>query len=391
MFFNIWVLTMKIFIPLLFTFIFFCYQNNFCQVKIQSDNNKLNNNNSFYSNQLNLPNDTTNEDSSELIGSPQFYSDSHLLFGTEIIDPFSPKDFLSRTTRLWKTDIRLGISQKFKNNITAFFSIRDNDSPQTNNINIYEAGLKKYNDWGNFWFGQQRIQAGNNSYYLNDAFDRKYWDQGLIYDFLMRGIGSIFYLNKSKIELFIGSDLSSSFIGGGNYLLEFSNNFSMRASAIYVARDPQYSAFGGQFGIELQESFQHFWGYQLFSYKKFDQDPEPIDELTFLFEGKILQDDLWNFGTAIFFRRLSVSNFNNDELRINFDLSYKLSKYFSSGLQFEYFEIYNFNETHLGIFANVRYGQSFRIVPRLRYIITEFGPDFLFAGVEGHIIFGKKE
>ncbi|GAB6281828.1 MAG: hypothetical protein STSR0008_05700 [Ignavibacterium sp.] len=391
MFFNILVLTMKIFIPLLITFIFSYNQNNFCQFKIQSVSNNFYYDNSYYSDHLNLTNDTTNEDSSELIGSPQFYSDSHLLFGTEIIDPFSPNDFLSRTTRLWKTDIRLGISQKFKNNITAFFSIRDNDSPQTNNIKIYEAGMNKYNDWGTFWFGQQRIQAGNNSYYLNDAFDRKYWDQGLVYDFLMRGIGSTFYLNKSEIKLFMGSDLSSSFIGGGNYSLKLSHNLSISASAIYVARDPQYSAFGGQFGIEIQESFQHFFGYQLFSYKKFDQDPEPIDELTYLVEGRILPDDLWNFGTAIFFRRLSISNFNNDEWRINFDLNYKLSKYLSPGLQCEYFEIYNFNEIHLGIFANVRYGKSFRIVPRFRYIITEFGPDYLFVGVEGHILFGKNK
>lgn len=382
---------MKIFLQILITIIFTSHQNNFYQLKIQSDNNKLYYNDSHNNDYLNSEDDTTNEDSSELIGSPQFYSDSHLLFGTEIIDPFSPKDFLSRTTRIWKTDIRLGISQKFKNNITAFFSIRDNDSPQTNNINIYEAGMKKYNNWGTFWFGQQRIQAGNNSYYFNDALDRKYWDQGLIYDFLMRGIGSNINFNKSELQIFMGSDLSSSFIGGGNYSIKFLNNISMKASAIYVARDPQYSAFGGQFGIELQESFQHFLGYQLFSYKTFDQDPQPIDELTFFVEGRILPNEFWNFGTAIFFRRLSISDFNNDECRLNFDFSHKFSDYFSPGIQIEYFEIYNFNEIHLGIFANVRYGKSFRIVPRLRYIITESGPNMGFAGIEGHIIFGKKE
>ncbi len=382
---------MKIFISLLFTLIFTFYQNIFCQPKIQSVNNNFYYNNSYYNTNINLANDTTNEDSTELIGSPQFYSDSHLLFGTEIIDPFSPNDFLSRTTRLWKTDIRLGISQKFKNNITAFFSIRDNDSPQTNNIDIYEAGMKKNNDWGTFWFAQKRIQSGNKSYYFNDAFDRKFWDQGLIYDFIMRGIGSTINLGKNQLELFIGSDLSSSFIGGGNYLVNFSSDFNMRTSAIYVARDPQYSAFGGQFGLELQESTKHFFGYQLVSYKTFDQDPSPLEELTLFAEGRYLPNDKWNFGTAIFLKRLSVSNINGDEWRINFDFSYKLSNYFSPGLQLEYFEIYNYNEIHLGLFANVHYGKSFRIVPRIRYIITEFGPNIGFVGIEGHIIFGNKD
>ena len=122
---------------------------------------------------IELPIDSNRtSDSSTILHQPTFYSNSNLLFGAEIIDPLRPKDFFTRVTRLWKTDIRLGISQTIGNYITSFFSIRDEDSPETNTIKMYEAFVKINHGWGNLYFGQRRVQAGNKSSYLNNAFDR---------------------------------------------------------------------------------------------------------------------------------------------------------------------------------------------------------------------------
>ena len=100
-----------------------------------------------------LPIDSSRtDDSSTILHQPTFYSNSNLLFGAEIIDPLRPKDYFTRVTRLWKTDIRLGISQPIGSYITSFFSIRDEDSPETNSIKMYEAYVKNKSWLGRFIF-----------------------------------------------------------------------------------------------------------------------------------------------------------------------------------------------------------------------------------------------
>lgn len=335
--------------------------------------------------------DTISNDSSVTIGPPKFYTDSHLLVGAEIIDPFHPNESLVTATRLWKTDIRLGISQTFKYGIVSFISIRDNDSPNTNAVNLFEAGIKINHNWGTLWFGQIRIQAGEKSYYLNDAFDRSFWDKGLIYDYLMRGIGASADLGIGKTELFIGSDKSSYFIGGGKYSIQLLEGLNAFASGLYIARDQQYSAFGTQLGLELEESFNHFFAYQVIGYNKFQQEPSPIKEYTVFTEASYLPENAWNFGASYFYKRVKDSWKSQNELRTSFDIRYKVTNYFRPELRMEIFKNAGFREIHLGFSAYLQYLKNIKIVPRIRYIITQFGSDIGYIGLEGNFSFGDKE
>ncbi|MBA4406127.1 hypothetical protein C0389_02515 [bacterium] len=369
---------------------------NFCQA--QSNREK-----DFYLKEVYVPDNNSGiffskkqaakiaDDSSATIDLPKFFTDAHLFLGAEIIDPFHPKESLVTATRLWKTDIRVGISQAFKYGIVSFLSIRANDFPQTNNVNLYEAGIKINHEWGTLWFGQRRIQSGHNSFYLDDAFDRSFWDQGLIYDYLMRGIGTIVNLGIGKTELFLGSDKSSYFIGGGKYSIQPFTGFNAQASGLYIARDQQYSAFGTELGFEFEESFKHFFGYQAIAFKKFEQDPSPLQVLTIFAEGRYLPEGKWNFGATYFFKRLKDLWHNQDELRMSFDIRYKAGEYFTPVFQTELFRNAGYTEVHLGFSAYLQYFKNIRIIPRVRYIITEFGPDIGFIGLEGNFNFGIKE
>lgn len=330
--------------------------------------------------------DTTSE-----ISNPKFYTNSNLLVGAEIIDPFNPTEFFSRATQLWKTDIRIGMSFAFTKDIVSFIAIRDNDSPGTNDINLYEAGVKINHDWGMLLFGQKRIQAGNLSYYLNDAFDRSFWDRGLIYDFIIRGMVTKINFSSSEIEIFLGSEVSASFIGGTGYGIEIIPGWKSKASALYIARDPEYSAFGWQFGVESEESYKHFYGYQVVAYKIFDQEPKPFQELTLFAEGRLKPDNNWELGLAGLFKRLLDIGFNRDELRGSFEVKYKISENVSPALQTEVFELASFTEIHVGASVYFQYFTGLRIAPRIRYIFTEFGPDIAFFGLETKIIFGEWE
>ena len=358
-----------------------------------------NRNFSFYRSTVNSNNLSLTKTLTDTIGdkdkfddlpAPRIYTNSNLLFGAEIIDPFRPKDFFTRATRLWKTDIRLGISQNIGNYITSFFSIRDEDSPETNSIKMYEAFVKINHRWGKLYFGQRRVQAGNKSFYLTDAFDRTFWDKGLIYDFLIREIEGKFCFENSELNIFLGSDISSGFIGGMNYFTKPLAGIDLQASALYVARDPQYAAFGGQFGVEIQESFDQFKGYQVVGYKILDQEPSPIKEITFFSEGRYLPKTKWELSAAILYKRMS-SILTKEELRTSLDLRYKLNDFFIPGLQVEFFNIANFYEIHFGTSAYLYYTNHLRIVPRIRFIITEFGPNIGFFGIEGQIVWGKNE
>lgn len=84
-----------------------------------------------------------------------------------------------------------------------------------------------------------------------------------------------------------------------------------------------------------------------------------------------------------------TSNLYKEEIRTSFDMRYKTNNFFMFGLQAEYFKVANFYETHLGISAYLQYTNQIRIVPRIRYIITEFGPNIGFLGIEGQIAFGN--
>lgn len=330
--------------------------------------------------------DTTSE-----VGRPKFYTNSNLLVGAEILDPFDPSKFFSRATQLWKTDIRIGMSYPFTNEITSFIAVRDNDSPTTNDIHLYEAGVKINHDWGTLLFGQRRIQAGNHSYYLNDAFDRSFWDRGLIYDFIIRGVVTTLEFDNNQLEVFLGSEESASFIGGTGYGIEIIPGWKNKLSALYIARDPEYSAFGWQFGVESEESFKHFYGYQVAAYKIFDQEPKPFRELTLFAEGRVRPNNHWELGIAGLFKRLMDIDFNRDELRGSFDIQYKISDNVSPVLQTEVFELTNFTEIQVGTSVYLQYFNGLRIAPRIRYIFTEFGPDIVFFGLETKIIFGKWE
>jgi hypothetical protein len=191
--------------------------------------------------------------------------------------------------------------------------------------------------------------------------------------------------------LFFGSDQSSYIISGAKYSIQPFAGFNARGSGLYVARDKQFSAFGSEIGLELEESFNHFTGYQVIGFKNFKQDPSPIQELTIFVEGRYLWNDKWNFGAAYFFRRLKDTFYKQDESKMNFDIRFKAGKYFMPVLQAELFRKAGFSEIHLGFSAYLLFFKSISIVPRFRYIISEFGSDMGFIGIEGGFYFGKKE
>jgi hypothetical protein len=325
-------------------------------------------------------------DSLIVIPPPTFFSNSNLLFGAEILDPLQAKDFFTRVTRLWKTDFRLGLIQPIGNYIKTVFSIRGQDSPETNSIKFYEVFAQVNYNLGNLVFGQQRIQAGNQSKYLNDAFDRTFWDKGLVYDFLFRGIQNKFLFSNSQLDVFVGSDYSSGFIGGTKLSTKITTGFNIEASALYIARDPQYAAFGFQFGLEFKESFKNFSGYHVIAYKTFDQEPARIDEITFFTEEDFSITSNWNIGSVFLYKKMN-SLLRFEEIRASINTIYKTTDFFSPSFQVEYFNVYNFYEIHCGFSAYLNYTEHIRIVPRIRYIATEFGPDIGFVGIEGRIIF----
>lgn len=346
-------------------------------------------NNDIQRNQL-LLQEQEESDSLIILPSPQFFSDSHLLFGAEILDPLNPKDFFTRATRLWKTDIRIGIKQQIGNKMKAVFSVRDEDSPQTNSIKLYEAYASVDHSWGKLIIGQRRVKAGGDSYYINQAFDRTFWDKGLIYDFLMRGLETSINFNNSALNLFIGSELSAGFIGGGKYYVQPFDWLRTRLSALYIARDPKYAAFGFQFGFELSESFETFNSYQIIGYKTFDQEPSRIKELTLFNEVRYSLNSKFELGGAVLFRRLILKPYQ-DEFRASIDVNYHHNQFFTPSLQIEKFKILDYSETQIGIAGELNYYNYIKMIPRLRYIITDYGPNIGFIGIEGQIKFGSSD
>jgi hypothetical protein len=245
--------------------------------------------------------------------------------------------------------------------------------------------------WGGLSVGQQRIQAGSNSFYLNSAFDRGFWDRGLIFDFIFRGIISNINIGKDEIDLFMGSDQSSSMIGGGRYIFNGITGLKLSTSALYIARDPQYSAFGYQLGLEVEENYGRFWGYQVVAYKIFDQEPSAFEEMTLFSEERFDINDEWTIGTAGYYKRLFDLIYKGEEVRLSIDAGYRTSDLLKYGLQTEYFKITGYKELHLGFFLELKYFKGIKIIPRLRYIINDLGPNAGFIGVESVIIFdGKK-
>ena len=333
----------------------------------------------------------TVKDTTETFNLPRFYTNSNLLVGTEIIDPFEPAEFFTRATQLWKTDVRLGMAFNFTKDIEGFIAVRDNDSPRTNTIHLYDAGAKICHDWGTLIFGQRRIQSGNLGYYLNQEFGRPYWNRGLIYDFTMRGVITSINFNQSQLEMFLGTEISSSFLGGIGYGIEILPGWKTKGSAVYIARDPLYSAFGVQFGIESEEFNEYFYGYQVIALKVFDQEPASFQEVTLFAEGRFRPDEFWDLGVAGLFRRLMNIGPNRDELRLSFDINHKISKTVAPLFQTEIFKLADFSEFQFGIGAYLNYIEGLLITPRIRYIFTEFGPDIAYFGLETKIIFGEWE
>ena len=354
--------------------IFFPYKIFFCQTT-----------------EVNSDSTTSTPDSTEYMNPPRFYTNSKLLVGAEFIDPFNPTENFTRATQLWKTDVRIGMAWTIAKEIVTFLSIRDTDSQQTNDIYLYEAGIKIPSSYGLFWFGQRRLQAGEQSFYLNEAFDRTFWDRGLIYDIILRGVGVVIDLNKSQLELFTGSEASASFVGGARYGIEILSGWNAKTSAIYIARDPVYNAFGVQLGIELKESYNCFYGYEVFAYKTFDQEPNSFQELTLLAEGRLRPNEIWDLGVAGFFRRLINLGPNRDELRVSVDANYNITEHIIPGLKVELFELANYTEIQFGTLVYLNYYAGIQIIPRIRYNVTEFGPDTMFFGIEGTIILGEWE
>ena len=74
---------------------------------------------------------------------------------------------------------------------------------------------------------------------------------------------------------------------------------------------------------------------------------------------------------------------HQDESRVSFDIRYKAAECFAPSVQIELFENAGFKETHIGFSAYLEYLKSICIIPRIRYIITEFGPNMGFLGIEG--------
>lgn len=335
--------------------------------------------------------DSLRTENKSLVYEPKFYTNSHLLFGAELIEPFEPQVFLSRVTRIWKTDVRLGLSQTITNRASAFFSLRSNDSPHTNNINLYEAGVNFKHNWGLLYFGQKRFSSGNNSWYLNESFDRSFWDQGLIYDFLIRSVGSVFDLGVSSVEFYIGADQSATAIVGANYFFDNLSGIKLKASALYVARDPVYAAFGSQFGVEISETNKNVSGYQVIGFKLFAQEPFPVHILTVFNEVRFHPVGKWEFGVAAFIKSIWIVSMVQDDFRSYISITYKSSVKFKPRLSLEYNKIQKFDEVHLTFSAPLNYSNDVKVVPLARYIFTKFGKGSLFLGVEGQICFGKWE
>lgn len=310
------------------------------------------------------------------------YSDVHLLIGAELTDPFHPRKFLVDATRIWKTDIRFGFLKNLSDNILSFFSIRDNDSPNTNNINLYEVGFNINYNSAMLWIGQRRTRAGERSYYLNDIFERYYWDKGLIYDFLIRGIGTSCNISNHKLELFLGADQFSYFIGGGNFLFKPLKEFVTKISALYVTRDEQYSAFGSQYGLEMEESYKCFWGYQVIGYKNLKQEPSDIKELTLFAEGRLSTINKLIFSSSILVKRFIDRFGSQSEIRTSADIRYNCSRLITTAFQIDFFRVAKFSEIQLCISAYFNYLKNLRFVPKTRYIITEYGPNIGFIGLE---------
>jgi len=333
---------------------------------------------------------SSNLTDSTLLNTPQLYAEAHLLFGGEVTNLFDNEKTVVTGTPLWKTDVRVGVSQKVAENVSSFISIRDDDHPQTGSFSLYEAGLKTTHSWGYMLYGQTRLQAGNHSYYLNQAFDRPFWDRAMIYDYLFRGTRSTILTTQTETELFFGTGQTSFFLWGGKLSLYLLDGFTTRFSGIYVARDNQYAAFGPGFGMEVEESAGFFRGYQLIGYKNMYQDPSRIKEITAFAEGRFLGQYL-ETGVAGFFRRMSDKFRTFDEIRAGSDVQVHFTSLFSPGIQLEFFEKLGFAEIQYGIFAELKYGNGIRMVPRFRYIVPESGPDIGYLGLDCHFVLGLKE
>lgn len=321
---------------------------------------------------------------------PQIYAEAHLLFGGEVTNLFDNEKTVVTGTPLWKTDVRVGVAQKVTENISSFISIRDDDHPQTGSFSLYEAGLKATHSWGYMLFGQTRLQAGNHSYYLNQAFDRPFWDKALIYDYLFRGARSSIQIQNTETELFFGTGQTAFFLWGGKLSLYLLDGFTTRFSGIYVARDNQYAAFGPGIGMEVEETVGSFRGYQVIGFKNLYQDPSRIKEVTTFTELRYV-GQIVEAGVAGFFRRMEDKFRTLDEIRFFTDGRVHFTDLFSPGLQIEYFEKLGFSEIQYGIFTELIYRNGIRIVPRFRYIIPEKGKDTGFLGLECHFVLGGKE
>lgn len=320
---------------------------------------------------------------------PQIFAEAHLLFGGEVSDLFNNEKTVITGTPLWKTDIRFGVFQEVVEGITSFISIRDHDYPQTNQFTLYEAGVKASHSWGYMLYGQTRLQAGDHSLYLNNAFDRQFWDRALIYDYLFRGARSSIRTTNTETELFFGTGQTSFFLWGGKWSLFLMDGLTTRLSGIYVARDNQYAAFGPAAGIEIEEKVGSFYGYQVIGYKNMFQEPSRIKELTAFAEGRFLGKS-WELGLAGLFRRMEDKFRTLDEIRLSSDAVVHVNTLFSPGFQVEYFEKLEFSEVQYGIFIELNYGNEIRIVPRFRYTLPETGSDIGFLGLECHFTLGER-
>lgn len=315
-----------------------------------------------------------------------FFVNSHLLWGIEILDPLKPKDKIITATRLWKTDLRFGLKYNYSNSISAHISVRDSDSPNTNSVNLYEAHVRIKKNWGGLWFGQSRIHFGNESHYLNEAFDRPFWDRGLIADFLLRGAGVKINHGKNDFEFIVGADQYSYIVGIASYKIEIIKEIIGRLLGAYVARDEKFSGYGYHTGFELKESFKNFFGYQIFTYKELDQEPSPIKEVAYFIEGKYRLNENWTIAAA-HFNKKTIDQFSDiKELRTSTSLYCKITDAFSPSLSAEYFQLNNYNEVQVGLSSYLRFDEKILVVPRVRYIFTKIGPNIGYLGIECRIV-----
>lgn len=316
------------------------------------------------------------------------YADLHVLVGAEILDPLHPSGFFSRAANLWKTDVRIGLTHRFTSDVMGFVAVRDNDSPGTNDIRLYEAGGRIRTSSMTFWFGQRRLQAGVDSRYLRGNFDRPFWDKGIIYDFHLRGTGADVDVPGGMIDLFLGSEVSASFIGGADYRINPFNGWQTSLHAVYTARDPEYSAFGGQFGAEFRQRYGPFSGCEIVGYKVYEQDPADFRVLVIFGEGRWQITERMEAGAAAFLHRLEGLGPNRDELRGSVDFGMEWTETLRPVFQVEYFDVAGYHETQIGALMEIIPVREMRIIPKLRYIVTELGPDIAFFGIEGHLHFG---